>query len=33
MSKNTLYGKLVAANIAEIKSDAMYFMQGYHELV
>jgi len=32
MSKNTLYGKLVEANIAEIKSDAMYFMQGYHEL-
>jgi hypothetical protein len=33
MSNNPLYGTLIASNRAEIKSDAMYFMQGYHEVM
>jgi hypothetical protein len=33
LGHNSLYGNLVEAKRAEIKSDAMYFMQGYYEIV
>jgi len=33
MSGNPLYGALVTANYAAIKSDAMYYMQGYYSIV
>ncbi|MEP6620927.1 MAG: LamG-like jellyroll fold domain-containing protein [bacterium] len=33
LSQNALYGALVTANAVDIKTDAMFYMQGYYSIV